>query len=75
MIPRHDELLSAKVVITDQDKTLIKFSSNLYKLVWMLCAMEAHKHLDPMFSNAFKNIYFLVNDKFKFTDRKTTTQS
>lgn len=33
--------------------------------------MEAQKHLEPNFSNAFRELYVLINDKCKFTEKWT----
>lgn len=36
-----------------------------------MSALEAQKHLEPNFSQAFSDIFILINKRFRFTERRT----
>jgi hypothetical protein len=71
------ELLCAQLshhVSEEQNATAIKpWANKIYKLVRFLSAMESQKHLEPNFSQAFSDIFIVINKRFGFTDRKTNT--
>ena len=50
-----------------------KWATKVYKVVWILCAVEVQKHLEPNFSQSFADIFRFLNSKYSFTDRKTTS--